>query len=140
MLVQCKKAWRQEAMSARKFTSESKPVTYHDNEGISLYGHAVRRVGMTSTTPVPGILLFHTAAGPHDVCLHWKADSLVTDEQTFPDGCIVMVADILSDDIGWGWNSDREKYNAARELVLTPNHNSGVITCDGSTGSVACLV
>jgi len=114
-------AWREET-EARTFTSESTPITYKDNEGTPLYGHLVRRIdAQSTTTSVPGIVLFHTAAGPHDLCMHWKADSLVTDVSTFPDGCVVLVADILSDDVGWGWNSDRTKYNEAREWVLSPN-------------------
>lgn len=115
-------AWREEFQLRDRDAclSESTPITFKDTEGTPLYGHVVRRQGSSSSssTLVPGIVLFHTAAGPHDVCLHWKADSLVTDTDTFYDGCVVLIADILSDDIGWGWNSDRSKYNQARAHVM----------------------
>jgi dienelactone hydrolase len=38
--------------------------------------------------------------------------------QVFPEGCVVLIADILSDDSGWAWNPDRSKYDAARQHVL----------------------
>lgn len=56
--------------------------------------------------------------GPHDVSLQWKADSLVSNKEIFPDGCVVLVADILSDDVGWAWDDDRSKYSEARSQVL----------------------
>lgn len=117
------KAWKSELRSDAE--SESTPYTYQDANGATCYGHLIRRKGKVDESSkgeevkVPGILFFHTGAGPHDVCLHWKADSLVTNREVFPDGCIVLIADILSDDIGWSWSSDRTKYNAAREEVLT---------------------
>jgi hypothetical protein len=110
------KAWKA-ALSSDAAESESTPFTYQDANGENCYGHLIRRKGDTATK-VPGILFFHTGAGPHDVCLHWKADSLVTNRDVFPDGCIVLVADILSDDGGWSWSADRSKCNAARENVL----------------------
>ena len=117
-------AWRQELTST--CTSEAASIIYKDNEGTPLYGHVVRRVGTLPSIKVPGILLFPTAAGPHDICLDWKADSLVTNQEAFPNGCIVLVADILSDDIGWGWDSNREKYNEAKEYVMSPDSSDGV--------------
>ena len=38
---------------------------------------------------LPGIILFHTGAGPQDIFLRWKADSLVNEaDDTFEDGCV----------------------------------------------------
>eukprot|EP00798_Chlamydomonas_sp_ICE-L_P032143 gene32143-16668_t len=113
-------AWRSELRSDSE--SESTPYTYQDANGATCYGHLVRRKGMKSQeAKVPGILFFHTGAGPHDVCLHWKADSLVTNREVFPEGCVVLVADILSDERGWSWSPDRTKFNAARGEVLAVN-------------------
>lgn len=113
-------AWRQEKSTC---TSETASIIYKDNGGTPLYGHVMRRVGTLPSIKVPGILLFPTAAGPHDICLDWKADSLVNDQEIFPNGCIVLVADILSDNIGWGWDSNREKYSEAKEHVLSTSTN-----------------
>lgn len=99
-------------------TSESTPFVYHDADCMACHGRLIRTSGMVSESRVPGILFFHTGAGPHDVCLHWKADSLVTNSDVFPDGCVVLITDILGDDIGWAWHSDRTKYDAARQKVL----------------------
>jgi dienelactone hydrolase len=99
-------------------TSESTPYIYQDAHGKTCHGHLIRTKGMSPESAVPGILFFHTGAGPHDVCLHWKADSLVTNSEVFPDGCVVLVTDILGDDAGWAWSPDRTKYNAARQEVL----------------------
>jgi dienelactone hydrolase len=51
--------------------------------------------------------LFHTAAGPHDMFLLWKAASLAHDCKVH-----VLIADVLSDKTGWGWDSDRAHYQA----------------------------
>lgn len=118
-------AWKSERSSDAAAESESTPFTYQDANGENCYGHLIRRKGDTATTKIPGILFFHTGAGPHDVCLHWKADSLVTNRDVFPDGCIVLVADILSDDVGWSWSADRSKYNAARGSVLAVDDSNG---------------
>lgn len=105
-------------------TSESTPFLYHDANGMPCHGQLIRTSGMMSESSVPGILFFHTGAGPHDVCLQWKADSLVTNSDLFPDGCVVLITDILGDDIGWAWHSDRTKYDSARQEVLgLDNHN-----------------
>jgi dienelactone hydrolase len=105
-------------------TSESTPFLYHDANGKPCHGRLIRTCGMSSESKVPGVLFFHTGAGPHDVCLHWKADSLVTNSDLFPDGCVVLIADILGDDIGWAWHSDRTKYDSARREVLGLDANS----------------
>lgn len=55
----------------------------------------------------------HTAAGPHDIFLRWKADILVRELN-----CIVFIADIFSDEDGFAW-SDRERYVETRNHLLT---------------------
>ena len=79
----------------------------------------------TIKAKLPGVLLFHTGAGPHDVFLRWKADSLVSSMNKNQRGCIVIIVDLLSDSTGWSWSSDRTKYNSARKELLMRN-NKGV--------------
>lgn len=117
------KAWDEElAIRVQDtVTSETKQLQYIDStDGTTLNGHVIRRQKEreAARTSVPGILFFHTSAGPHDVSLMWKADSLVCSRDTFPDGCVVLVTDIVGDDVGWGWSPDRTKFNRARESVL----------------------
>jgi dienelactone hydrolase len=93
---------------------------------VPLYGHLVRRKVLTApqqqpetlSNSVPGVLLFHTGAGPHDVFLLWKAESLVRNTAIFPNGCVVLIADMLSDETGWAWNPDRTRYNQVRDTLF----------------------
>jgi hypothetical protein len=113
-------------MSASFAGSATKPwMTVGDH----FYGTLIRRKMEEGATfsNVPGLLFFHTGAGPNDVFLQWKADSLVTNDDIFPDGCVVFIADILGDDIGWAWNFDRTRYNAARDFVLAPDDSGARI-------------
>jgi len=64
----------------------------------------------------PAIVLIHTGAGPQDIFLRWKADSLAK-EVMGGNGCVVLIADLLSDLKGWTW-CDREKYNIERTKIL----------------------
>ena len=97
------------------------PVTYRTNKGTPLYGYAVRPEASKSPS-APGILIFHTGAGPQDIFLRWKAESLVSNPELRD--CVVLIADIISDDIGWAWDSDRSRYNNARDELLTPTISS----------------
>ena len=47
---------------------------------------------------LPGVVLFHTAAGPRDLFLSWKAEVLAAR------GCCVLVADLFGDANGDGWD------------------------------------
>jgi dienelactone hydrolase len=68
---------------------------------------------------VPGIILFHTAVGPNDIFLLYRAAALVN---TLKPGCVVMIADLLSDGTGWGWNADKTRFqDASRELLQRVN-------------------
>eukprot|EP00521_Asterionellopsis_glacialis_P009783 CAMPEP_0195290062 /NCGR_PEP_ID=MMETSP0707-20130614/6077_1 /TAXON_ID=33640 /ORGANISM="Asterionellopsis glacialis, Strain CCMP134" /LENGTH=359 /DNA_ID=CAMNT_0040350133 /DNA_START=204 /DNA_END=1283 /DNA_ORIENTATION=- len=137
------KAWKEQRSRGSTRASEIKPVTYFDNSGIPLYGDFVRLQKQqqfeedNSNSPdkpkksrqkqIPGIILFHTGAGPRDIFLHWKADELVTTLSGSDDdeGCVVLIADLISDKIGWAWDSDRTKYNAARDNVLSVDVKTG---------------
>ena len=48
----------------------------------------------------PGVVLVHTAVGPQDYYLRWRAHALATR------GYVVLIADLLGDPMGQGW--DRE--------------------------------
>ena len=82
-------------------SSVSAPLVYgRAADGASLHGRVYRRRPPPPETNdadpppppsphpplLPGIILFHTGAGPQDVFLRWKADSLVSDRETFGDG------------------------------------------------------
>ncbi|CAB9514490.1 Dienelactone hydrolase family [Seminavis robusta] len=107
-------------------SSETTKFQYQDaSDGTTLYGHLIRRTNANNNDKkVPGVLLFHTGAGPHDVSLLWKADLLATNQEIFPHGCVILVTDILSDDTGWAWGDDRTKYSQARTKVLDGNKSS----------------
>ena len=114
-----------------------------DDDNELLYGHIYRSASATSPTTtknkhraavekslLPGIILFHTGAGPQDIFLRWKADSLVNEWKVFGNGndrhddgtCVVLIADILGDSNGWAWN-DRSRYDIVRRSILVPDVN-----------------
>jgi len=118
--LEVQKIWKEEVARRRQgegtVRAVGKPITYQTSEGTPLYGYVARPETVTDDGSLPGILIFHTGAGPHDIFLRWKAESLVTN----PDigGCVCLICDIISDDTGWAWSSDRNKYNDARTEVL----------------------
>ena len=153
------KAWREEIIDSDGDGSDvmagssiSSPLVYKcksdgngnddDDDNELLYGHIYRSASATSPTTtknkhraavekslLPGIILFHTGAGPQDIFLRWKADSLVNEWKVFGNGndrhdgtCVVLIADILSDSNGWAWN-DRSRYDIVRRSILVPDVN-----------------
>jgi dienelactone hydrolase len=93
-----------------------KPVVYTAaaGDGATLHGYCIRRhLPAADEEALPGIIFFHTGAGPHDLFLLYKAVALVN---TLP--CVVLMADVLSDASGWSWSADRTRYTAARKEVL----------------------
>ena len=120
-------AWSQEKNDRDETIQvEMSPIDYRDRQGTRLYGHCVRRKDQASKKTMPGLLLFHTGAGPQDMFLLWKAESLVTNSDVFPDGCVVLICDILSDEPGWAWNPDRTRYNQARDELFAGRLPDGV--------------
>ena len=69
-------AWKKEVANRDREDNErsvSSPITYQCNDGSSLYGHIYRRSSSTTTNydtieerSLPGIILFHTGAGPRE--------------------------------------------------------------------------
>lgn len=110
------RAWRLDAESRDDDAgSVAMPTKYSTKDGVCLFGHVYRTKNM-SEEDVPGIVLFHTGAGPQDVFLRWKADWIAT---TMPS--VVLIADILSDEVGWAW-TDRDKYEKVRSEILIPKN------------------
>jgi len=109
------KQWNSEK---RTVAIETKPFEYKDDDKSNLFGHLVRRT-VSSAQPVkdkslPGILLFHTGAGPLDVSLFYKADCLAQKLD-----CVVLICDVISDCYGWAWGTeDRSHYNEIRDSLL----------------------
>ena len=141
-------AWRDERSSRRSASGRAAivieamgaPLTYDCEEAdgtvTELHGFVVRPSASEATIAgnnavssppaedalLPGIILFHTGAGPQDIFLRWKAESLVADGAVFGDGgCIVLVADLVSDGTGWTWDDDRTRYDSVRGALLSTN-------------------
>jgi dienelactone hydrolase len=94
---------------------EKAPFVYFDSSNTPLYGHMVRRSNTptSESSTVPGILLFHTGAGPQDIFLFYKAYELAQEFDS-----VILICDILSDETGWAWGSDRTKYNKVSQSLL----------------------
>jgi dienelactone hydrolase len=111
-------SWNQDTSSTSSPQRvETSPLIYLDDNGTPLYGHVVRpAVDNKNTSLRPGILLFHTAAGPQDIFLFQKAAKLASSEL----GAVVLICDVLSDKEGWAWtpDGDRTRFNKVREELL----------------------
>lgn len=127
--VAVQNAWKEESRidleKSNDFVSDS-PCTYEceeeDGSMSTLYGHIYRPnqsiKGTESKSSLnPAVILFHTAAGPHDVYLHWKAHTLAVEK-----GYTVLIADVLSDKEGWAWDDDRTKYQTAKDYLFFVNN------------------
>ena len=107
------KQWNSEK---RTVEVETKPFEYKDDDKSNLFGNLVRRTTSTEHKgkSLPGILLFHTGAGPLDVSLFYKADCLAQKLD-----CVVLICDVISDCYGWAWGTeDRTHYNEIRDSLL----------------------
>jgi len=134
-------AWKREEEDAEAlWNAETLPISYVDpDDGTVLHGHVVRKRRAEKEgdnnkavgNDVPGVLFFPTAAGSHDLFLLWKAAALVNsgifsnDDSNDDRGCVVLIADLLSDDTGWGWDTDRTKYSRCRDAVLQREEKTG---------------
>lgn len=110
------------------------PFSYiRTSDDTTLHGYLVMRSKVLKNTLVPPsnehnklptIILFHTGAGPQDVSLRWKADLLARNPIWGPKGCIVLIADLLSDSTGWTW-TERSKYDKVRTELLSCTTKEG---------------
>ena len=133
-------SWKQDITSSSPQRVETSPWIYYDDDETPLYGHVVRLVtpkhdsmdgdkkareardsDKSPTSLRPGILLFHTAAGPQDVFLFQKAADLAASSEL--GGCVVFICDVLSDPDGWAWtpDGDRTKFNQVKHQLLQHN-------------------
>ena len=90
------------AFAARSGEHTHKRVTYADGD-LKLHGYLVWASGgeLNDTSRLrPGILLVHTAVGPHDLFLFWRAEALASR------GYVVLIVDMFGDARGEGWNSE----------------------------------
>ena len=79
-----------QAALARGEVLQSEPVEYNSEAGKPLYGQLVWSEGAsTGVEPRPGVLLVHTAVGPHDLFLQWKAEALAAV------GLVVLIVDMF---------------------------------------------
>jgi len=115
-------SWNEEVKEMQKdasttVTHSQNLYTCEEKDGTitTLYGHIYvsGHQNEKSTKKNPGVVFFHTGAGPHDIFLHWKAHYLATEM-----GYTVLIADMISDDVGWAWSDDRSKYESARKHIL----------------------
>jgi len=132
-----KKGSLNKKVSLSPTASYGSPLTYKREDGKEFHGYIVipsfllKQVEELdrnmSCNSLPTLILFHTAAGPRDIFLYWKADSLVTDKDLFPHSgsCVVFIADILSDGTGWAWDNNRSRYNQERDKVLSTTIENG---------------
>ena len=67
-----------------------------DDRTMTLYGAAFTAA---DAAPRPGVVLFHTAAGPRDRFVEWMAERLVAA------GYTAVVADLYGDAWGSGWDA-----------------------------------
>lgn len=76
----------------------SEVVYEEEGEGAQLHGLLVHKEERSDQRS-PGIIIAHTAVGPRDLYLLWRAASLVASE-----GYVCLVADLFSDASGAAWD------------------------------------
>jgi dienelactone hydrolase len=94
-------AWAaDDEISAFSGTLLAEPHVITAPDGLEMHGALAWAVGggLIENTPRPGVLLVHTAVGPHDLFLRWRAQALATR------GYVVLIADLLGDAHGEGWD------------------------------------
>lgn len=91
-----------------------------ESHGIIMHGAIAWAEGggsLVKGKPRPGILLLHTAVGPQDIFLRWRAQALAAR------GFVVLIADLFGDPTGRGWDPEfaapaRQVYVENRHLLL----------------------
>lgn len=84
----------------------------HTIVGLEAHGALVYTQSTSTSGPRPGVLLVHTAVGPQDLFLRWRAEALASR------GYIVLIADLLGDALGDGWDPE---FAAPRRQVYVDN-------------------
>jgi hypothetical protein len=88
------------AFAARGGRQHARPCIYRDGD-IELHGALAwaEGGGLRSAIPRAGILLVHTAVGPHDLYLRWRAQALASR------GYAVLIVDVFGDERGVAWEA-----------------------------------
>mmetsp|Transcript_28360 Transcript_28360/g.84910 ORF Transcript_28360/g.84910 Transcript_28360/m.84910 type:complete len:367 (-) Transcript_28360:8-1108(-) len=94
-------AWAATLRGAWKGTVKTSPTVERivyaaDENGEALYGDALRPAFHKEALPI--VVLYHTAAGPRDLFVYWRAEILCDL------GYAVFVADLFGDEKGDGWD------------------------------------
>jgi len=127
------KDFEDDTTSTRKIETFGADFIYkRESDNANLYGYVVipsslkKQLKTTDISPsIPAIILFHTGAGPQDIFIKYQADKLVRENLWGKEECIVFIADIISDGIGWAW-SDRNRYWEARKRLLEVTEKDGL--------------
>ena len=120
-------AWNMEFGNDTPSTSVGSPLSYQVN-GINYHGYVVSS-SSSSLKPKRGVLFFPTAAGPNDLFLQWKADSLISNyynnfkKRDDDDDIVVFIVDFMSDETGWGWDTDRTQYQHVTQTLFHRNNH-----------------
>jgi dienelactone hydrolase len=105
-----------------KISSLGRPLINADEGGVNYHGHVVYPPNFQCEERLPALVIFQTGAGPHDLYFRWKADAwakgIHNGKETKEKRCIVFIADLLSDDRGWGWDNDKSHYHSLRTVLL----------------------
>ena len=103
------------AAAASGHTQCTKACVYYD-DALQLYGvlcwtePSSREAAFPPGHLRPGVVLVHTAIGPRDLMLHWRAEALASL------GYVVLIADMFGDALGDGWDAE---WSAAARAPLT---------------------
>lgn len=108
-------------------SSIGRPHIYVDKSTSATYhGHVVYPPDFDNNERLPAIVIFQTGAGPHDLYFRWKADAwargIHNGKENREHRCIVFIADLLSDNRGWGWDNDKSYYGKVRKELLDTNN------------------
>ena len=88
------------ASLARGDTHRREPASYLDEDGVAFHGELVWADGRGFGRTRSGVVLVHTAVGPRDMMLQWRAQSLAAL------GHVVLIADLLGDETGAAWEAE----------------------------------
>ena len=96
-------AWREDAeiaaCNARGEMMRSEAAMCRDGE-LDLHGELYWTESGSAPSTRPGVLLVHTAVGPRDLMLQWRAQCLAAQ------GYVAMIVDLLGDASGAGWDAE----------------------------------
>jgi len=116
--------WKQECYPNGVNEMESSmggPFIFSD-ANVNYHGHVVYPPDFHHDERLPAIIIFQTGAGPRDLFFHWRADAwakgIHNGKELKELRCIVFIADLLSDDRGWGWDDDKSYYENIRKDLL----------------------